>query len=126
MAKKITRDLWFICKIINFVKIFFMKKIIILFSFMFAALFVQAQVSVSWSNDVSSYFVPDNGGQNRYIFAYKDVLLSVYNDTYRLGDMIQLYRDECTNAIYLSFKDKTMKFLNERLVETFKEPYVCQ
>lgn len=103
-----------------------MKKIIILFSFMFAALFVQAQVSVSWSNDVSSYFVPDNGGQNRYIFAYKDVLLSVYNDTYRLGDMIQLYRDECTNAIYLSFKDKTMKFLNERLVETFKEPYVCQ
>lgn len=103
-----------------------MKKIIILFSFMFAALFVQAQVSVSWSNDVSSYFVPDNGGQNRYIFAYKDVLLSVYNDTYRLGDMIQLYRDECTNAIYLSFKDKTMKYIDERLVEIFKERYTCE
>lgn len=91
-----------------------------------AALFVQAQVSVSWSNDVSSYFVPDNGGQNQYIFAYKDVLLSVYNDSYRLGDMIQFYRDECTNAIFLSFKDKTMKFLNERLIEIFKEPHTCE
>ena len=125
MATKMTQDLWFICNIINFAKIFIMKKIIILFSFMFAALFVQAQ-TVSWSSDVSSYFVPDNGGENRYIFAYKDVLLSVYNDTYKLGDMIQLHRDECTNAIYLSFKDKTMKFLNERLIETFKEPYICQ
>lgn len=103
-----------------------MKKIIILFSFMFAALFVQAQVSVSWSNDVSSYFVPDNSGQNRYIFAYKDVLLSVYNDTYRLGDMIQLYKDECTNAIFLSFKDKTMKYIDERLIEIFKEPHTCE
>ena len=104
-----------------------MRKFIILFSFfMFAALFVQAQVSISWSSNVSSYFVPVNGEQNRYIFTYKDVLLWVYNDTYKLGDMIQFYRDECTNAIFLSFKDKTMKYIDERLVEIFKERYTCE
>lgn len=101
-----------------------MKKIIILFSFMFAASFVQAQVSVSWSSDVSGHLIIDKSCENCFFFAYKNVFIGFENPTYRAGDKV-IFTNRC-DRFYLSFKDRTYMFVNNSFVSvnTSRDHYI--